>query len=71
MVKIYIMDLKNKVMAFYVNISDIGKLTQKKIASIGMTAIHSREETVCLMVYNVFNYWVDQCVKAFSSAKGC
>ena len=46
-------------------------LPQKKIASIGMTAIHSREGTVCLMVYNAFNYWVDQRLKAFSSAKGC
>lgn len=38
--KIYVLDLKNKgrFIEFYVNISDTGRLPQKKIVPIGMTA---------------------------------
>lgn len=49
---------------------DTGRLPQKKTVTKEQQLYNSREATVCLMVCNSFNYWVDQRFKVLSSAKG-
>lgn len=72
MVKIYILDLKKQRQTwnFYGNISDIGRLPPQKNSAYKNDSYTIKERTAYLVVYNVFNYWVDHQLKALSSAKG-
>lgn len=71
MVKIYTLDLKNKGRhGIFMVISVILEgCPPQKIVPMRMTVTHSREGTAYLVVYNVFNYWVEQQLKSLSSAK--